>query len=102
MTAYAPLGRAKEDILNDIVLNEIATKHNKTVPQVMLRWHIQRDIIVIPKTSRRERLVENFNVFDFQLSDAEMSGIMSLNKDKRLFSKPESMGNREWPFRAPF
>ncbi|CAG2110833.1 unnamed protein product, partial [Medioppia subpectinata] len=93
ITAYSPLGRADAGLLNETVLNEIAVNHNKTVPQVLLRWLTQREIIIIPKTTKQDRLIENFNVFDFQLTDEEMSKIFALNKNKRLFTKEESVRN---------
>ncbi|XP_054161807.1 aldo-keto reductase family 1 member B1-like [Oppia nitens] len=102
ITAYSPLGRADTELFNETVLNDIAINHNKTVPQVLLRWLIQRDIIIIPKTTKQERLIENFNVFDFQLTDDEMKAIFKLNKNKRIFAKSESSNNREYPFNIEF
>lgn len=96
------MGRADEKLLNESILNDIALIHNKTVPQVMLRWLIQRGIIVIPKTSKMERLKENFDIFDFQLTDEQMTQIFSLNQNKRIFTKSESSLNIEYPFNIEF
>jgi diketogulonate reductase-like aldo/keto reductase len=63
----------------------IAGKKQRTVAQVILRWLIQRKIVVIPKSVRKERMEENFNVFDFQLSDDEMNSIAGLDNGQSLF-----------------
>ena len=98
VTAYCPVGKGDPQLLNETILVNIAAAHSKTVPQVMLRWLIQRDIIAIPKTSRRERLIENMDVFDFQLSDEQMSQIFTLNKNKRYINPIQSIRNHEYPF----
>ncbi len=83
LTAYRPLALGK--VSEDAVLLDIASKHNKTAGQVALRWLVQQDnVAVIPKTSHRERLVENFSIFDFELTDAEMEAIHGLNRHERL------------------
>ena len=81
---------------------EIANKYEKTVPQVMLRWLIQRNIIAIPKTSRKERLLENIDVFNYQLTDNEMTQIFSLNKNRRIIDPKKSVNNKGYPFAIPF
>ncbi|XP_054161903.1 1,5-anhydro-D-fructose reductase-like [Oppia nitens] len=102
VTAYCPLGKATKEILNDPVLTDIATNNNKTVAQVMLRWLIQRDIVVIPKTSKTNRLSENINIFDFQLTDEEMKSIFSLNKNQRIITSTLSANNPNYPFAIPY
>ena len=102
MTAYSPIGKADKQLLNETILVDIANNHNKTVVQVMLRWLIQRDIIPIPKTSKQMRLKENFNVFDFQLTDQEMTQIFTLNKNYRFINPKQAINNPEWPFSIPF
>jgi len=67
------------------VLTEIAEAHGKSVPQVMLRWLIQRGVVVIPKSVRADRMAENFDVFDFELSDDEMARIAGLDTGASLF-----------------
>jgi len=66
VVAYSPIAKANQTLFNEPVLKAMATKHGKTVPQVIMRWLVQRNIIVIPKTTKKERLIENFNIFDFQ------------------------------------
>lgn len=77
--AWAPFAEGKNDIFNNEVLKRIAENHHKSVSSVILRWLNQRNIIVIPKTVRKERMIENFNIFDFTLSDDEMQAIAALN-----------------------
>jgi len=76
-------------ILNNIFQNElllyIAGKYNKSVAQVILRWMTQRKVVVIPKSVRKERIMENFNIFDFELSTEDMNVIVSLDKKASLF-----------------
>ena len=67
------------------MLTEIAEAHGKSVPQVMLRWLIQRGVVVIPKSVRADRMAENFDVFDFELSDDEMARIAGLDTGASLF-----------------
>jgi diketogulonate reductase-like aldo/keto reductase len=78
ITAYSPIARGKGE--GDKVLEKIAAAHGKTWAQVCLRWLVQQQIIAIPRTSRRERLNENLDVFDFALSAQEMAAISVLGK----------------------
>lgn len=82
--AWAPFAEGKGDIFHNPVLKTIAERHGKTVGQVILRWLNQRGVVVIPKTVRKERLTENFNIFDFLLSDAEMTAIAGLDTGTSL------------------
>lgn len=85
--AWSPLARGK--ILDEPLLVALAEKYEKSVAQVVLRWHIQRGVSVIPKSNSNERIVENMNVFNFQLSDEEVALISALNKDFRTGVDPE-------------
>jgi 2,5-diketo-D-gluconate reductase A len=76
---WSPLAEGKFDIFTNEVLVSIAKKHKKSVAQVVLRWNIQRGIVAIPKSVHKERIEENFNVFDFQLSDDDMESIKTLD-----------------------
>ena len=77
--AWAPLGGGRYNPFEDEMLKRIATKYNKSVGQVILRWNIQRGVIVIPKSTHVERIKENIDVFDFELNEEEMKQISSLD-----------------------
>lgn len=77
--AWAPFAEGKNDIFHNPVLGKIAAHHGKTVGQIVLRWLNQREIAVIPKSVRKERMAENFNIFDFSLSPDEMRQIATLD-----------------------
>ena len=87
VTAWSPLGRAH--IFNEPVLVEIAKKYNKSVAQVILRWHIQNEVIVIPKSTHESRIIENGHVFDFELDSSDMESINALNENKRFGKDPD-------------
>lgn len=82
--AYSPFGRGNllSEILNNPRLNEIAKRHNKTVGQIVLRWIVQQGIVVIPRSTNAERIRQNLDVFNFFLSNDEMTYIDSLNQNK--------------------
>lgn len=77
--AWAPFAEGANHVFTNSVLQEIARKHGKTTGQVMLRWLLQRGIVVIPKSVHKERMQENLDVFDFQLDEADMQAIRSLD-----------------------
>ena len=85
--AWSPLARGK--ILEEDMLAELAQSHGKSVAQIVLRWHIQRGIAVIPKSNSMERITENMNVFDFELSEQEIASISALNSNFRTGVDPE-------------
>jgi 2,5-diketo-D-gluconate reductase A len=85
--AWSPLARGK--ILEEPMLETLAKKHGKSVAQVVLRWHIQRGVAVIPKSNSKERIIENMNVFDFELSQEEIAAITALNTNFRTGVDPE-------------
>lgn len=76
--SYSPLGSGK--VLDDETIKKIADKHGKSIAQTIVRWHIQQGLIVIPKSTHKERMAENFDVFDFELSEDEMSTLTGLDK----------------------
>ena len=80
--AWAPFAEGQNDIFHNPVLAGIAEKHGKSVGQVILRWLNQRNVVVIPKSVRKERMAENLNIFDFSLSSEEMAAIARLDTGK--------------------
>jgi 2,5-diketo-D-gluconate reductase A len=86
--AWSPLGQGLE--LKDPVIAEIASAHSRTPAQTIIRWHIQLGNVVIPKSVTPERIVENFDVFDFHLSDAEMGAIRALDAGRRIGPDPDT------------
>lgn len=88
---FSAFGSGNFNLFQNPVLMEIANKHHKSVGQVILRWLLQRQIAVIPKTTHVNRLKENIDVFDFQLTDDEMKAIKSLDSGKSI------AGNRQSP-----
>lgn len=86
--AWGPLGQGKYELAELPGLTEIAARHEKTVQQVAIRWHLQEGIIVFPKTTRSERMIENATVFDFELSDDEMATIAACDRDLRVGAHP--------------
>lgn len=78
--SWGPLAEGKHGILENEMLKEIADKHKKTVAQVILRWHLDRSVIIIPKSVRKERMVENLDVHDFTLDQSDMERISSLEQ----------------------
>ncbi|MDE5545397.1 MAG: aldo/keto reductase [Malacoplasma sp.] len=83
--SWASLGRQSNEIMKNSVLISLANKYQKTVPQIILRFLVQQDIIVIPKTVTESRLQENINIFDFEISQEDVQKIKNLNQDKTLF-----------------
>ena len=85
LEAWAPFGEGRNGLFVNEALASIGRKYGKTAAQVMLRWHIQRGVIVIPKSTHKERMVENLNVFDFALSDEDMSAIAAMDTATSAF-----------------
>ena len=90
--SWSPLSANKTNLLQEETLNKIGEKFMKTAAQVILRWNIQRDLIVIPKSSHPKRQEENLDVFDFELTVEDMQRIDSLNKDMRVGPHPDEVG----------
>ena len=83
--SWAPFAEGKNDLFQNEVLLSIGEKYNKSVAQVVLRWLTQREVVVIPKSVRKERIIENFNIFDFELSQADIESITALDTKQSLF-----------------
>lgn len=96
LEAWAPFGEGRGGMFEETVLKEIGLKYGKTPAQVILRWHLQRGIIVIPKSTHRERMEENINVFDFELSQEDMDKIAVLDKKQSSFFSHTDPGMIEW------
>lgn len=83
--SWASFAEGKNDLFKNELLASIGKKYNKSIAQMVLRWLIQRGVAVIPKSVRKERMIENFNVFDFELSTEDMNAIRTLDKKQSLF-----------------
>jgi 2,5-diketo-D-gluconate reductase A len=81
----APFRRRKNNLFTDLVLTEIAAAHDKSVAQVVLRWLTQLEVVATPKSVRRDRMEQNLDIFDFTLSDEQMSRIAGLDTGAGLF-----------------
>jgi diketogulonate reductase-like aldo/keto reductase len=88
--AYTPLGRKNAELLNNSDLQSIATKYSKTIPQIILRWDVQNGIIPTPKSRSKERLKQNIDVFNFELTQEEISMIDGLNRNLRFRYDPDN------------
>lgn len=96
MEAWAPFGEGRGGLFEDTTLGEIGAKYGKTTAQVMLRWHIQRGVVVIPKSTHYERMAENFDVFDFTLDAEDMARIAALDKKESAFFSHSDPAMVEW------
>ena len=83
--SWGPFAEGKNDLFTNPLLSEIGAAHGKSVGQVVLRWLTQRDVVVIPKTVRPERMAENIDVFDFTLTAEQMAQIATLDTGATLF-----------------
>ena len=93
LEAYSPLMNGR-DILQDEVIKGLAEQYGKTPAQIILRWHLQSGVIVIPKSVTPSRIEENINVFDFELNESDMNKIAELDRNLRIGSKPSEFHNR--------
>ncbi|BFK87156.1 aldo/keto reductase [Pseudoflavonifractor gallinarum] len=96
MEAWAPFGEGRGGLFENPVLIQIAGKYKKTTAQVILRWHIQRGVVVIPKSTHKTRMAENLNVFDFVLEQADMNLISTLDKKQSSFFSHSDPAMVEW------
>lgn len=91
MEAWAPFGEGKNGMFENETLVRIGEKYGKTSAQVILRWLVQRDIVVLSKSTHRERMVENLDIFDFALSDEDVAEIKQLETGETLFFDPQNV-----------
>ncbi len=96
LEAWAPFGEGRRGLFENETLRQIGLRYGKTPAQVILRWHLQRGIVVIPKSVHRERMEENLNVFDFTLSDEDMADIRSLDTATSSFFSHQDPAMVEW------
>jgi diketogulonate reductase-like aldo/keto reductase len=94
MESWAPFAEGRGNLLQNETLKGIGAKQGKSVTQVVLRWLIQREVVCIPKSVHKERIEENFNVFDFELTAGDMESITALDTNQSSFFShydPESV-----------
>ena len=94
--AWAPFAEGKNDVFGNPVLSEMAERCGKSVGQVMLRWLLQRDVIVIPKSVKKERMRQNIDVFDFELSAEDMAAIAALDTGKSTILDDQDLETARW------
>lgn len=94
--AWAPFGEGRGGLFTNETIAKIAAKYNKTVAQVILRWELQRGIVVIPKSVHIERMEQNLDVFDFELSDEDMQVMAGLDKKQSSFFSHTDPAMVEW------
>jgi len=94
--SWGPFAEGKNDIFKNVVLLEIGEKYNKSVAQVVLRWLTQRNVIAIPKSVRKERMEENFNIFDFELAVEDLAKIQKLYTKASLFFDHRDLAMVKW------
>ncbi len=90
--SWSPIGGSGSDLLSDPTITKLAKKHHKSPAQIIIRWHIQEGLIVIPKSVHAERIKENIDVFDFALDDEDMQEIEFMNTDTRQGPDPSTFG----------
>ena len=94
--AWAPFGEGRGGLFENPVLTAIGKKYGKTSAQVMLRWNIQRGVVVLPKSTHIERMEQNFNIFDFTLSDEDMTAISKIDTQTSSFFSHYDPAMVEW------
>ncbi len=96
LEAWAPFGEGRNGLFENETLKQIGDKYGKTTAQVMLRWQLQRGVVVIPKSVHKERMVENLNVFDFELDENDMEQISKLDTATSAFFSHQDPAMVEW------
>ncbi|HWH25432.1 MAG TPA: aldo/keto reductase [Pseudolysinimonas sp.] len=88
--SWGPLGQGKYDLFGEKAVQDAAAAHGVSPAQVVIRWHLQQDLIVFPKSNSRERMAENFDVFGFELTADEMAGINAMDRGQRVGADPDT------------
>lgn len=88
--AWCPLGGSYSDLKNNALFEGLSDKYSKSPAQIILRWHIQRNVLIIPRTQNKERLRDNMDIFDFELSSEDVKKINLLNTVRRMGADPEN------------
>ncbi len=89
LEAWYPIGHGSKDLLSEPIFKTLSLKYNKSIVQIILRWHLQEGHILIPKSTNPKHLKDNIDIFDFSLTQEEMHEIRLLDKDKPLFNVPD-------------
>lgn len=84
--AWYPIGHGDSDLINEPLFTQLADKYGKTNVQIILRWHIQEGIVVFPKSTNPQHIKDNFDIFDFELTEEEMNKVRALDKNKRFYN----------------
>ena len=88
--SWYPLGHGDSSLINETIFTELANKYNKTNAQIILRWHTQMGFVVIPGTKNEEHILQNADIFDFELTNEDMSEIAKINKNVRYYIRTDS------------
>jgi 2,5-diketo-D-gluconate reductase A len=91
--SYSPLGASSDSLRNDPLITSIAHDHAKSAAQIVLRWHVQLGLVVIPRSSNPGRIAENIDIFDFELTEEEMSNISSLDRGESVVTDSDEFGH---------
>ena len=83
--AYAPLGRMTDKLIEKKILKELAAKYQKSIPQIILRWQIQTDVVPVVRSVRKKRIHSNIDIGDFELLDGEIKSIMEMNQNYKIY-----------------
>ena len=94
--SWAPFAEGRNDLFKNEILGKIGEKYGKSIAQVILRWLTQRDIVVIPKSVRKDRMAENFNIFDFELTPDDMRTIKEIDQNQSMFFDHRDMEIIKW------
>lgn len=94
LMSWYPLGHGDASLMNEKVFKELGEKYHKTPAQIILRWHTQMGFVVIPGTKNVDHVKENFDIFDFKLTDKDMKEIAKINKNERYYTRTDEMLNQ--------